>query len=157
MVEGAFGKAFGGRVHPAEIAKGLVSRMGESETVRLRSTTVANHYRVRLSSGDHVAIQGIAVGLRTEFSDLLRSTAETENWGLVGPMEVELLADPALSEGGMVIDPVCTVGDEGARVYRGGSFEMESEDCRSARRFWEESSFQDPTIGFRPVFNPPAE
>jgi len=46
-------------------------------------------------------------------------------------------------------DPVCTRGDSGNRVLRGGSWFNHADSCRSAAREFNFSSLQDLDIGFR--------
>jgi len=103
LVEGAFGKAFGGRVHPAEIAKALLARMRETERAAAHRSLVANQYTIRLSRSDFAAVEQIRSDVQAELLHLLRMTADSEDWDMVGPLQVRWDPDPRLSEGQMSI------------------------------------------------------
>ncbi|MDX9720636.1 MAG: SUMF1/EgtB/PvdO family nonheme iron enzyme [Myxococcota bacterium] len=49
-----------------------------------------------------------------------------------------------------LVDPVCN-HSELSRVFRGGSYESNAEDCRNARRSWASPSFRSTYVGLRPA------
>lgn len=110
LVEGAFGKAFGGRVHPAEIAKALLARMRETERPSGGRSIVANQYTIRLSRSDFAAIEQIRPEVQAELLRLLRVTADSEDWDMLGPLRVGWDPDPRLSEGQMSIEAQFVAG-----------------------------------------------
>jgi len=110
LVEGAFGKAFGGRVHPAEIAKALLARMRETECPSGHRPIVANQYTIRLSRADFAAIEQIRPEVQAELLHLLRVTADSEDWDMPGPLRVGWDPDPRLSEGQMFIEAEFVAG-----------------------------------------------
>ncbi len=130
LVEGAFGRAFGGRVHPAEIGRRLVAEMRRTETLGLGKTYVANSYRVLLSPEDHAALASVADALCREYAALLKESAEADGYALYGPVAVSLGDEPALRRGQVRIEAAVAAGEPVARLVglggpaRGASFDI---------------------------------
>jgi hypothetical protein len=100
MVEGVFARASRGKVRPIELGRRLVREMDDNRTVDVRGRTVVpNHFMFHLSEADHQPLSEIADPLITELVDAAREHAHDEGYGFLGPVTIELGADPELRAG----------------------------------------------------------
>jgi len=110
VVEGAFGRAFGGRVHPAEIAKALLSTAVDGEQRHAGQRHTPNVYVVLLSDPDMRALTPIEAEVQAQLVDALRQMARSEGLAFTGPVRVRFQVSPRLSEGMMQVEATIEEG-----------------------------------------------
>jgi hypothetical protein len=89
IVEGAFARAFKGRVEPVEIANALDREAADKAAiVSAGRTLVPNDYVVELGPADYERIGPYADPLGRELATMLRESAEENAWSFVGPVSV---------------------------------------------------------------------
>lgn len=104
MVEGVFARAFRSSLRPIEIGRRLVREMDDRRTVDVRGRIVVpNAFAVRLSPADIDQFADIREALVRELADAAREYARDEGYTFLGPVRVELSADPALRAGRFTI------------------------------------------------------
>ncbi len=113
LVEGAFAKAYRRGLQPVEIGRRLTREMDLQRTMGVRGAIAPNLFRVVLSSEDVGRFESFADALSRELADTAREHARDEEYGLVGPVEVELLEDPDLRAGVFIIEAEVTEGPGG--------------------------------------------
>jgi Protein of unknown function (DUF3662)/FHA domain len=99
LVEGLFSKTFRSGVQPIEIAKLVLREMESGRTVGVSEVWAPNHFAVSLSEADFETFQHAGAALVAELKQVVRENAAERGWGLVGPPEIELQADPAMKKG----------------------------------------------------------
>jgi FHA domain-containing protein len=100
LVEGAFSRASRADLEPLELARKLRREMGAHRRVGLHGEVlVPNHFVAAISPEDHSRYAPIEHAMCTEISELLRTHADEEGWGLMGPVEVELEPDASVRRG----------------------------------------------------------
>lgn len=100
MVEGVFSRVFRSGVRPVELGRRLVREMDLKRSIGVRGTTVApNHFVIRLSESDREQLEPMHESLVRELRDAARGHARDESYGFVGPVAVEIVADPSLHTG----------------------------------------------------------
>ena len=104
MVEGMFSRVFRSGVRPVELGRRLVREMDLKRSIGVRGKTVVpNHFVIRLSDFDFAQLEPMHESLVRELRDAARSHARDEVYGFVGPVVVDLLADPTLHTGAFAI------------------------------------------------------
>ena len=98
-MEGLFSKTFRSGVQPVEIAKLVLREMDSGRTVGVSEVWAPNHFEVSLSTADAERFRQAEAALVTELKQVVRDNASERGWGLVGPLEIELVADPSLKKG----------------------------------------------------------
>jgi hypothetical protein len=100
LVEGAFGRAFGGAVQPVELAAAL-QREAQSAKVIVGPgrVLVPNAYVVELGEPDATRLEEFGAPLRDELAAMLRDHAAEQGWSFVGPVSVRLAAADGLAPG----------------------------------------------------------
>ena len=115
LVEGAFARFFRSGLRPVEIGRRLVREMDLNRSVGVSGRTVVpNHFRVALSAEDVAQFAEVADSLRRELADAAREHARDERYGFMGPVDVELIADPAMRTGEFSVDARFREGTGGA-------------------------------------------
>jgi hypothetical protein len=100
LVEGAFARAFKGRVEPVEIANALDREAADKAAiVSAGRTLVPNDYVVELGPTDYERIGPYADPLGRELATMLRESAEENSWSFVGPVTVLFEEAPELDTG----------------------------------------------------------
>jgi hypothetical protein len=95
MVEGVFTRAFRSNLRPIELGRRLVREMDDHRSVDVRGRTVVpNDFTFSLSSQDHTNFAEIHEALVRELCDAAREYARDEGYSFMGPVTVELVADP---------------------------------------------------------------
>jgi hypothetical protein len=97
LVEGAFAKAFRSGLQPVEIARRLTREMDLQRTVGPRGVIAPNVFDVALAPADFERFESFADALVGELSDAVREHARDERYNFLGPVEVSLKPDPAVS------------------------------------------------------------
>lgn len=78
--------------------------MADSRSVGVRGQpVVANHFSVALATVDLDRFADVSDSLIRELCDAAREIARDEGWVFMGPVQVELGADPSLRGGGLVV------------------------------------------------------
>ena len=115
MVEGVFARAFRSSVRPVELARRLAREMDDGRSVGVRGTPVVpNHFTVYLSSADYTEFGEVRDALRRELCDAARAHARDENYGFMGPVDVELVVDERFGTGWFEIEAKFREGPGGA-------------------------------------------
>lgn len=97
MVEGVFARAFRSELRPVEVGRRMIKEMEGNRTVDVRGRTVVpNAYTISLSPDALATFEDIHSLLIRELCDAARDHARDQGWGFVGPVEVDLVADPGL-------------------------------------------------------------
>ncbi|MGH9111746.1 MAG: FhaA domain-containing protein [Acidimicrobiales bacterium] len=115
MVEGAFARAFRSSIRPVELARRLAREMDDGRSVGVRGTPVVpNHFTIYLSSADYTEFGEVRDALRRELCDAARAHARDENYGFMGPVDVELVVDERFGTGWFEIEAKYREGAGGA-------------------------------------------
>lgn len=115
LVEGAFGRVFRSSIQPVELARRLAREMDDHVSVGVRGAPVVpNHFTVQLSPADYAEFGEAGDALRRELSDAARAHARDEQYGFMGPVEVELVVDERLGTGRFDIEGRFREGPGGA-------------------------------------------
>lgn len=103
LVEGAFAKAFRSGLQPVEVGRRLTREMDLRRTVAPRGTLTPNHFTVAVSQSDWERFAPIAKELVDELTSVAKDHARNEHYVFLGTVSVELVADPQLSPGMLLI------------------------------------------------------
>jgi len=114
LVEGGFGKAFRSGLQPVEIGRRLVRELDAGRTLGVHGTVVPNHFVVYISDADVARFEGFQDALVSELCETVRESARESDYHFVGPVEVELAADPALRVGDLDVDATIVEGPDGS-------------------------------------------
>jgi hypothetical protein len=115
LVEGAFSRAFKSGLRPVEIGRKLAREMDLNRSLGVSGRpTVPNHFVVHLSESDHKGFAGMETALVRELADAVREHGRDEGYSFVGPIRVELEADPKLRTGTFQIESSMSEGLGGA-------------------------------------------
>jgi hypothetical protein len=104
LVEGGFGKAFRSGLQPVEIGRRLVRELDAGRTLGVRGTVVPNQFTVRMAGADLERFEGFHDALVGELCETVRDGARESDYRFVGPVEVELVADPSARVGDLDVD-----------------------------------------------------
>jgi hypothetical protein len=113
LVEGAFSKALRGGIQPVEIARRLTREMDLLRRVGVKGLIAPNAFAVTLSPQDAERFQSFADVLARELGDAAREHARSENYGFIGPVEVEIHSDPKMRAGRYKVMAEVREGPEG--------------------------------------------
>lgn len=98
FVDGLAAKLFRGRIHPAEIASGLIREADLTLQDEAAGPTAPNMYAVRLHPGEIVDEEG-ALRLAAELGEIVEETALARGWRLDGRVEVLIREDDSVAAG----------------------------------------------------------
>lgn len=101
-IDRALARLFGGRqagVQPVMIAREAARAMEERRQVGVDAVYVPNYFEVRLHPDDLAGIQPVQNTARRDAVGYLMRTASRRGFAFAGPVEVALLADPAVERG----------------------------------------------------------
>src|SRR5215207_10981264 len=102
-------------IRPVELARRLAREMDDGRSVGVRGTPVVpNHFTVYLSSADYTEFGEVRDALRRELCDAARAHARDENYGFMGPVDVELVVDERFGTGWFEIEAKFREGPGGA-------------------------------------------
>ncbi|HUY64662.1 MAG TPA: DUF3662 and FHA domain-containing protein [Acidimicrobiales bacterium] len=113
MVEGAFSKGLRGGLQPIEIGRRLTREMDLLRRVGVRGLIAPNFFVVTLSPQDAERFRSFVDVLARELGDAAREHARTENYGFVGPVEVEIHLDEGLRSGRFTVEADVVEGPDG--------------------------------------------
>lgn len=113
LVEGAFSKGLRGGLQPVEIGRRLTREMDLLRRVGVRGLIAPNFFVVTLSPDDAERFRNFVDVLARELGDAAREHARTENYGFVGPVEVEIHLDESLRAGRFTVEAEVLEGEDG--------------------------------------------
>jgi hypothetical protein len=103
LVEGAFSRAFRSGLQPVEIGRRVVREADAGRTLGVRGTVLPNHYAVRISPEDSDRFGDFADALASELAQAVREHAREEGARFLGPVDVEITADPGVRVGALAV------------------------------------------------------
>jgi hypothetical protein len=103
LVEGVFAKAFRSGLQPVEVGRRLTREMDLRRTVAPRGTLAPNRFTVALSRSDRERFAPIEGELIDELISVARDHARSERYVFLGTVSVELVTDPDISPGMLVV------------------------------------------------------
>jgi hypothetical protein len=103
LVEGVFAKAFRSGLQPVEVGRRLTREMDLRRTVAPRGTLAPNHFTVALSPSDRDRFEPIEAELIDELTGVARDHARTEGYVFLGAVNIELVTDPDLTPGMLLV------------------------------------------------------
>jgi hypothetical protein len=103
LVEGVFARAFRSGLQPVEVGRRLTREMDLRRTVAPRGTIAPNAFTVLLSPADHERFVPIESELVDELLAVAREHARSDGYIFLGPVTVELVTDPDLSPGMLLV------------------------------------------------------
>ncbi len=111
-MEGTVGRFFRGGVRPVEISHRIGREMSDSRSVGVKGqAVVANHFAVTLAPSDLERFADVHASLTRDLCDAAREAARDEGWVFMGPVQVELGADPSLRGGAIAVVARMKEGD----------------------------------------------
>jgi hypothetical protein len=125
LVEGVFAKAFRSGLQPVEIGRRLTREMDLRRTVAPRGTLAPNAFTVVLSADDRDRFAPIEEELLDELVLVARDHAREEGYVFLGRVAVELVTDPNLRRGTLLVSgemtqtgggPATVVLSDGRRI-----------------------------------------
>lgn len=115
MVEGTFSRLFRSGLRPVEIGRKLVREMDNDRSVGVDGKVlVPNAFVVRLSQDDFDQFAEIHDSLCRELADAAREHARDEGYRFMGPVHVDLAADPKIRTGAFDLAAQMKEGEGGA-------------------------------------------
>ena len=99
LVDGAFGKAFRGELHPVEIGRRLTREMDLQRRLGVNGLIAPNAFVVRLSPRDFERFETFLDALVRELEEAAREHARVEDYVFVGPVTVSAIEDPRIRRG----------------------------------------------------------
>jgi hypothetical protein len=103
LVEGVFARAFRSGLQPVEIGRRITREMDLRRTVAPRGTIVPNQFAVALSKADRDRFAPIEGELIDELTSVAREHARSEGYLFLGAVTVELMTDPDLTSGRLLV------------------------------------------------------
>lgn len=120
LVEGTFARAFKGRVHPLEIARGLAREIEDKRTISVSTVYVPNDFTVLLHPDDLAQLLPLGDDLRRELEAHVREYIEERQYRTVGRPRVTLQGDPAQRVGFRVRSETVDRAPEGQLIGLSG-------------------------------------
>ncbi|MFN0093126.1 MAG: FhaA domain-containing protein [Acidimicrobiales bacterium] len=114
LVDGAFARAFRTGVRPVELGRRLVREMDHSRSVGVKGRPVApNDFSFALSPEDDARLAEIREVLVRELCDAAREHAREEGYSFMGPVRVQVAADPRVRPGAFELACRLSAGEGG--------------------------------------------
>jgi hypothetical protein len=105
MVEGVFSRASRGSLRPIELGRRLVREMDEHRSIDVKGRRIVpNHFTFLLTPSDRASFADINDALVIELCEAAREYARDEGYHFMGPVHVELTADPHQKSGRFAIE-----------------------------------------------------
>ena len=104
LVEGAAERWFKPNLQPVQIGRRLESAMADGAMVGVNGVLAPNAYTVRLDPATFARFGGATAGLQRELERHLVTAAARRRMRNLDPFQVELQADPTLSEGRFAVE-----------------------------------------------------
>ncbi len=112
LVEGAFAKAFRGELQPVELGRRLTREMDLHRTVSVRGLVAPNSFQIGLAAEDYERFGGFVDVLAQELAEAAREHARNESYHFLGPVQVEVAIDQALTRSTFTIVGHVLEGEE---------------------------------------------
>jgi hypothetical protein len=103
LVEGVFARTFRSGLEPVEIARRITREMDLHRAMGVNGMVAPNHFEVAISAADHANFESYVQALNRELAEAVREHARDENYGFVGPVNVELVVDDSLVAGQFLV------------------------------------------------------
>ena len=113
LVEGAFARASRGGLQPVEIGRRLAREMDLQRSLGVHSVMAPNTFTVALAPEDLGRFESFQDALVSELAEAVREHARSESYVLVGPVTVELEAEPSLAPGVFLVAGTLDTGPDG--------------------------------------------
>ncbi len=114
LVEGTFSRVFRSGVKPVELGRRLVREMETNRSIGVNGERVApNHYVVALAPADAERLGEVTESLRRELADAAREHARDEQYTFLGPVDVQIVVEPALKTGSFRVAASLREGEGG--------------------------------------------
>jgi hypothetical protein len=100
LVNGTFARAFKAEVQPVEVAGALQREMDDRAAVVTKGRTVVpNVFTIDLAAHDYERLMTYRAAMTSELAELVVSYSEEQQYGLLGPVEIDFTTDPELETG----------------------------------------------------------
>ncbi len=100
LMSDGVGRVLPGGVRPLDIARRIGRELADSRSAGVQGLpVVANEFRVLLAPADLQRFEGVREALARELCESARATARERRWTFMGPVRVDLRADPGLRDG----------------------------------------------------------
>jgi hypothetical protein len=114
LVEGVFSRVFKSNLRPVELGRRLVREMDVRRSIGVRGTPLApNDFTITVNEQDHERFSEIGDSLPRELADAAREHGREEGYTFIGPIHVELVADPGRRLGDFSIESRFKQGEGG--------------------------------------------
>ncbi|MGI9578611.1 MAG: FhaA domain-containing protein [Microthrixaceae bacterium] len=114
-VEGTVSRLFRVGLQPVEFGRKLTREMDGHRSVSVGGATIVpNSYRFSINESDLEQFADIRQTITRELADEARAHAREHDYGFVGPLEVEIGADPTVRRGTMSVEGRFVEGDGAA-------------------------------------------
>lgn len=120
LIEGLFSKTFRSGVQPVELAKRILKEQDAWKTVGVNEVWAPNRFVFRLAEEDLERFRQAEAALLKELRNVVRDNAAERGWGLVGPPQVQLVADSSLKRGDLTCAASLAGGEPSADADKGG-------------------------------------
>ncbi|HUY06245.1 MAG TPA: DUF3662 and FHA domain-containing protein [Acidimicrobiales bacterium] len=112
LVEGTFAKAFRGQLQPVELGKRLTREMDLHRAVSVRGLISPNAFDISLAPDDFERFGSFLDVLAEELVEAAQEHARSSRYSFVGPIEVVIGKDAALSKSTFTIESSVIEGEE---------------------------------------------
>jgi hypothetical protein len=112
LVEGLFSKTFRSSVQPVELARRVVREQDAGRQVGVSEVWAPNRFEIALSPEDMRRYEHAVSALVAELATIVRENAAERGYGLVGPPQIELVADERLGRGDIEVRASLVEGAE---------------------------------------------
>jgi Protein of unknown function (DUF3662)/FHA domain len=116
LVEGVFAKTFRSGLEPVELGRRLTREMDMERIVGVNGLVAPNHFSISLSPDDARRFDTVAEALTRELAEAVREHARDENYGFLGPVQIELDEDSSLGKGEFLVGSAMVEAPGGAAV-----------------------------------------
>lgn len=103
-LERLFPKRRGERLHPVEIARGMVRAMEGQQAYSVDVTYVPNVFKIRLHPDDLAAVAPVQNTVTRDLMQHCLQIAQKRRYHFAGPLSVSLIADASQAKGTMSVD-----------------------------------------------------
>ncbi|MHB1486572.1 MAG: FhaA domain-containing protein [Acidimicrobiales bacterium] len=113
LVEGAFARASRAGLQPVEIGRRLAREMDLQRSLGVHAVMAPNTFTVALAPDDLARFESFRDALVSELAEAVREHARSEAYVLLGPVTVDLVAEPSLTSGVFLVAGTMDTGPDG--------------------------------------------